>query len=307
MRYVVGRKYELVKSGSLVLNFLDNEKVLGYILLAPLLTWLLVVLIYPLFSTVHLSFFSQRLAVPIANYIGLGNYSKLITDVAFWQALQVSLIWSVANVILQVSLGLAVAVLLNQKFYGVKILKGSLLMPWALPAIVISVIGRWVFHSIGVVNYIAGSLGRGNIDFFSVSNALKTLIVMFSWRQFPFIALMLFASLQAIPIQELEAALVDGANHWQRFWKITFPHMVPTIKIISILSFFWAFNQFALIWLTTQGGPVEITTTLPVKVYSTAFRSMRLGEGAAFSVLMFIFLSVFLVAYFNITNMLERE
>jgi multiple sugar transport system permease protein len=218
---------------------------------------------------------------------------------AFWSATWLSFIWVAANAVLQTALALGAALILHQKFPGVRIARTWIVLSWIVPTVVVVMIWRWLFStSGGVVN--PALMGIGVIDrpvgFFATPwTAFATLVFINSWRWFPFIALMILAGLTRIPADLHEAARVDGAGPWKRFTRITWPLLAPTLTVLLVIGTLLSFNVFDVIWLMTSGGPAGGTRTLPVLIYETAFRGYRVSEAATIAVLATLLLMSFAI------------
>jgi multiple sugar transport system permease protein len=269
------------------------------LLVAPALALLAAVLAWPLFSGLLLSFQNVRIVGSQGNWVGLDNYAKVLGDPAFWRAARLSLVWVVANALLQTVLALAAALILHQKFPGVRIARTWIVLSWIVPTVVVVMIWRWLFStSGGMVNPALMGLGviERPVGFFATPwTAFATLVFINSWRWFPFIALMILAGLTRIPTDLHEAARVDGAGPWKRFTRITWPLLAPTLTVLLVIGTLLSFNVFDVIWLMTSGGPAGGTRTLPVLIYETAFRGYRVSEAATIAVLATVFLMSFAV------------
>ena len=272
---------------------------LALLLVAPALALLAAVLAWPLVSGLLLSFQNVRIVGSQGTWVGFDNYAKVLGDPAFWRAARLSLVWVAANAVLQTALALAAALILHQKFPGVRVARTWIILSWIVPTVVVVMIWRWLFStSGGMVN--PALVGLGIIDrpvgFFSTPwTAFATLVFINSWRWFPFIALMILAGLTRIPADLHEAARVDGAGPWKRFTRITWPLLAPTLIVLLVIGTLLSFNVFDVIWLMTSGGPAGGTRTLPVLIYETAFRSYRVSEAATIAVLATLFLMSFAV------------
>jgi multiple sugar transport system permease protein len=269
------------------------------LLIAPALTLLAAVLAWPLVSGILMSFRDVRIVGSEGPWVGLDNYAKVLTDPAFWRASWLSFLWVAANAVLQTLLALAAALILHQKFPGVRVARTWIVLSWIVPTVVVVMIWRWLFStSGGVVNPALMGLGLTErpVGFFaSPSTAFATLVFINSWRWFPFIALMILAGLTRIPSDLHEAARVDGAGPWKRFTRITWPLLAPTLTVLLVIGTLLSFNVFDVIWLMTAGGPAGGTRTLPVLIYETAFRGYRISEAATIAVLATLFLMAFAV------------
>jgi multiple sugar transport system permease protein len=285
---------------------------LGYVLIAPLVLWLLLTVIVPLIGAIGLSMQDMRIIGTPSNYIGLANYGRILSDSAFWAAAGRSVIWVVGNALVQTTLGFIVALLLNQRLRLARMARTWILLSWVLPTAVLVIIWRWMLSSAGggLINalLIEARLIRLPISFFgSAESAMLTLIMINSWRWFPLTALFVLAGLQAIPEELYEAAKVDGASVVQRFRFITLPSLQPVLASLGLIGFLWSVNVFDVIWLLTQGGPSDGTTTLPVFIYNAAFKQYRLSEAAAASVIFGILLLVCAALFLRLIGSSERE
>jgi multiple sugar transport system permease protein len=272
---------------------------LVFLLVVPALALLGAILAWPLASAVVLSFQNVRFVGSAGTFVGLDNYQRVLGDPAFWRAVRLSLLWVVANAALQTTLALAAALVLNQRFPGVRIARTWIILTWIVPTVVVVMIWRWLFStSGGMINpllILGGVIDRPMGFFATPEMAFATLVFINSWRWFPFIALMLLAGLTRIPADLIEAARVDGAGAWRRFTRITWPLLAPTLAVLLVIGTLLSFNVFDIIWLLTSGGPAGGTRTLPVLIYETAFRAHRVSEAAAIAVLVTILLMGFAV------------
>jgi multiple sugar transport system permease protein len=264
------------------------------LMVAPVLVWLAATILYPLGAAVAISLRDIRVIGSDGGFVGLANYADVLEMARLWAALGRSLVWVAGNAVLQTLLALGTALLLNQRFRGIRLVRVWVILSWIVPTIVVVIIWRWLLGtSGGVVNYLLVSLGVTDrpVGFFAgPGSAMASLVVINSWRWFPFVAVMLLAGLQRIPADLYEAAAIDGAGPWQRFRRITWPLLQPTMLVLGVVGTLLSFNVFDIIWLTTAGGPSGATQTLPVLIYETAFKSYRLGQAAAMSVLVSLLL-----------------
>jgi multiple sugar transport system permease protein len=268
---------------------LRSERNLALLFVAPALGLLALTLLWPLVLAVDLSLRDVRFIGKQGDFIGLRNYTEVVTDARFWQSGVRSLIWVAGNAVAQTALALAAALVLHQNFPGVRIARVWVLLTWIVPTVVVVIIWRWLLsNSGGMINplLIKAGLLDAPVGFFSSrESAMTTLILINSWRWFPFVTLMILAALTRIPSDLDEAARMDGANAWQRFRRITWPLLQPTLSVLLVVGTLLSFNVFDIIWLVTAGGPSGGTQTLPVLIYETAFKGYELSRAAAISVL----------------------
>jgi multiple sugar transport system permease protein len=273
----------------------------GYLLVGPLVLWLVITIAIPLIYAVYVGFTDAGIIGTEADFIGFENYATVLGDAEFRSAFGKSLIWAVGGAVVQTVLAFATALALNQAFLGRRFARTWIILSWIIPTIVIAILWRWMLNaSYGVVNFFVTTLGISEtpIDFLgSPKWALPTVIMINAWLWFPFLALLILAGLQSIPGELYEAARVDGANATQRFFSITMPQLQPVLYVVGLIGTLWAFNIFDVIWLLTQGGPSGATQTLPVMIYDRAFNGFAMGEASAISVLLCVFLLIFSVLY----------
>jgi multiple sugar transport system permease protein len=273
----------------------------GYLLVGPLVLWLVITIMLPLLYAVYVGFTDAGIIGTEADFIGLENYFTVLGDAEFRSAFGRSLIWAVGGAVVQTVLAFATALALNQAFRGRRFARTWIILSWIIPTIVIAILWRWMLNaSYGIVNFFVTTVGISEtpIDFLgSPKWALPTVIMINAWRWFPFLALLILAGLQSIPGELYEAAKVDGANATQRFFNITMPQLQPVLYVVGLIGTLWAFQIFDVIWLLTQGGPSGATQTLPVMIYDRAFNGFAMGEASAISVLLCAFLLIFSVLY----------
>ncbi len=270
---------------------------LAFLFVTPALLFLTAVLGWPLLEAVVLSFQNVGVIGTTGSWVGFDNYAKVIGSAGFWNSFGRSALWVVANAVVQTFMALGVALLLNQKFPGVRIARTWIILTWIVPTVVVVIIWRWLLSSSGgMVNPLLIQLGLIDrpVGFFATrESAMATLVMINSWRWFPFTALMMLAGLTRIPGDLYEAARIDGASAMKRFTRITWPLLQPTLLVLGIVGTLLSFNVFDVIWLLTAGGPSQATQTLPVLIYETAFKGYRLSEAATISVLTSILLMAF--------------
>jgi multiple sugar transport system permease protein len=265
---------------------------------------------YPFFYTVVLSFQRRQLFQKEGVFVGLDNYTSLLTSTEFWSSLLNGLVFSGGSLFLQVVLGVALAVLLNRPFVGRGFFRGLLLFPYLVPSVVGIFAIRWMLNDLyGIVNYWLLALGVVNeaLAWFGQPQlAMASLIAINTWMFYPFVMLCVLARLQSIPPDLYEAAMIDGAGEWAKFWHITLPQLRGTLAVVVIVRTMWMFNKFDTVWLTTQGGPFGSTQTLPVMAYVEAFSLYEIGRAAAIGILMSAILLAVFALYQRLFLRVER-
>lgn len=279
-----------------------NEVLFAAVLLLPAVAILALVIFYPLVQALLLSLKDAALLnATTAPFAGLENFKRLFGDEIFWAAVKNTLVLTITSIAGSLVLGMALALVLNENLPGRNFFRGIALIPWVVPGVVVALLTLYMFNSqVGVIDYVLVQLGLAErfVDWFgSTKNALWAIILANIWNQTPFYMLMILAGLQTVPQDEYDAAKVDGANVVQRFRYVTLPNIRGVLAIVLALQVIWNFNNFDLIWTTTQGGPVNATTTLTVHVYRMAFVGLDIGYAAAIGVVMLVALLLFSVFY----------
>lgn len=284
-----------------------QQRLFTFVLFAPSIAVLLLVVAYPLLRSVVLSFFEYDLLRPTSRpFVGLQNYQDLARDPIFWQALKNTLIFNTFTVIGGFLLGLALALLLNTEIRFRQFFRGLALMPWVVPYVVIGFLFLFMFNQkIGVVNYTLAQLGiiERFLPWFSDPQlALAAVILASIWNQFPFHMLTMLAGLQTIPAELEEAARIDGAGSVQVFRHITLPWLRNIIVISTTLMMIQNFNNFAIIWTMTEGGPLRATTTFVIYVFRKAFVDFEFGAASAIGIVWLLVLTVFAAFYIRLVE-----
>ncbi len=263
--------------------------------LVPIFILIVGVLGYPLVSEVSLSLFNQSYIGVPGQFVGLDNFRQLLLQSSFWNSLLVTVEWTAGNVVVQGVLGLPVALLLKQRFWGRSIMRILIIIPWVLPDTVVATLWQWMLSSsFGIINHLLLALHLVNspITFLGGSLTMPTLVGVNSWEWFPFGAILLYAALGTVPEELYEAAIMDGANAWKRFRYVSLPWIQHTLITLGLVGMVVTFNNFTLIWLMSRGGPGTATETLPLSVYETAFQVFQVSQGAAIGVLTIVSLAV---------------
>ncbi|NJK56054.1 MAG: sugar ABC transporter permease [Pleurocapsa sp. SU_5_0] len=272
-----------------------QEKLTGWVMLIPALLVLGLVFIYPIVRAFWLSWFTENLGTQLQPvFTGLSNYQRMLGDGRFWQSLSNTATFTVISVLLELLLGLGVALVLNISFWGRGAVRTAAIIPWALPTAVMGLAWAWIFNDqYGVVNDLLLRLGlidQGINWLGTPTLAMVALIVADVWKTTPFISIILLAGLQSISEDLYEAHRLDGASPWQSFTQITLPLLMPQILIALLFRFAQSFGIFDLVQVMTGGGPAGSTETVSIYIYSTVMRYLDFGYGAALVVVTFLLL-----------------
>lgn len=279
-----------------------SDRLLGPLLIVPVVVILATVIAYPLFATLALSLFEVETLSMRMSWAGLGNYAELLgPEGRFLGALGVTLVWTGATLALQLMLGVAMALLLNRDLWLRSLARSLILFPYFVSTVVAVLVWRWLFNDFfGLINQVLASLGviAGPVDWLgSMPNALVSVIVVGAWKFFPFVVIAVLARLQTIPEDLYEAARLDGAGAFARFRDVTLPQIADVLGIVVLLRAIWDFKEFDLIFLLTGGGPIDATRTLPLIVYQEAFGLNRMGLAAAYAIAMMLVMLMFFAAH----------
>jgi ABC-type sugar transport system permease subunit len=280
-------------------NNLRNN-ILGYFLISPVVLLVVALLGYPLFTSLKQSFYDVRPAVQANDFIGLNGYQELIADPLFKTVFTNSILWTVLVVGFQFIAGLAAALVLNAKFKGRWFFRILMVLPWALPGIVVALMWRLILNpDVGTLQIVTNFFGLPVTDYLGQSStALVSIVFVAVWKGFAFWMLIILAALQGVPKDQVEAGEVDGAGPIRIFLNIYVPNMISVIRIGFILTSIWTFNYFELIFVMTAGGPAGASHTFPTIIYEQAFRRLDFGLAsrfAAISVLIMSVLCIFLI------------
>ena len=255
---------------------------------------MLLVIAYPIYDTIYLSFFNTppNLALEDKIFVGLGNYQRILGMDSFHEATWNTFVWTVFSTLFAFVLGFGAALALNREFPGRGIMRGILLIPYVISAVAASYIWRWLYHSdFGVIGAISVAIGLTEkpINFLdSTDYVMASLIVVNVWKEFPFAMIMMLAGLQTVPDQLLRAAQVDGAGPWHRFWHITVPHLKGVTLVTVLLLLVANLNSFTIPWIMTCGGPAGASEIWITHIYQLAFGRIRFGLASSYSVILFI-------------------
>lgn len=282
-----------------------------YLYILPALVVMIVVIAYPIYYTVYLSFFNTPPSSPNWYFNGVDNYKAILSDstYTFWDSTRNTVVWTVGSTFFAFILGFGAALLVHREFVMRGLVRGLLLVPWVISAVPAAYIWRWMYHSdYGLISGTLMQLGivKSPVIFLdSVDLALPSLVVVNVWKEFPFAMIMLLAGLQTVPSGLLRAARVDGAGAWQTFINVTVPHLKGVIVITTILLFVGNLNSFTLPFIMTGGGPANSSMIWIVKIYLLAFQDLRYGLASAFAVILFLMMLV--LGYFYVKALTDGE
>lgn len=273
-----------------------------YLFLLPCLVILGALLSIPLYKVIEYSLYDNVIIEPNPKFVGLDNYKTMLSDGGFWSALFNTAVFTIGSVIGHIIVGTGLALLVNTNIgpRARAIFRSLLILPWIFTAVVVALNWQLLLNPFGVVNYLLGEVGiidrpldwLGNPDL-----AMWSLLLISTWRGYPFIMVSFLSGLQSIPDELYEAAEIDGANFFHKFWHVTLPQLRPVIYGVALLDLIWTFQLFPLVWLTTGGGPGRETEVLSTLTYRLAFVNFEFSQASTAAVSILVISALFAILY----------
>lgn len=285
------------------------RKLAPFAFVSPTLALITLLTVVPILMVAGYSFMDNVIVEPNPVFVGFANYVKVLTDPAFLAALGNTFLFITFSTVVHLVLGLVFALLLNTSLLGnvtKAIFRVVYILPWLFTIAVIAVVWRLMLDPSGVVNYILGTFGIQGANWLSTpETALGSVTFINIWSGYPFFMISLLAALQGVPTVLHEAARVDGAGWWQRFRYVTLPHIRPVIISMAVLDLIWTSQQFALIWMTTGGGPLNATEVMSTYTYKQAFSNFDFSTASAAAVI--VLLLTMVLAFFYVRQQRVRD
>ncbi|MBK4728779.1 sugar ABC transporter permease [Oxynema sp. CENA135] len=282
-------------------NIFKNEEIAAWLFLSPALFFLSLFIFWPIAYLFYLSLTTGSFTVSGTEFIGLKNYWRLLISPDFWQVLGNSVYFTVATVIPSIVIPLALAVLLDREIPLRGLLRTAYFIPSITSLVAVGLGWRWLFQNDGPVNRLLASAGLTSVEWLSSTTwAMPVLILLTVWKQLGFNLVIFLAGLQAIPVQRYEAAELDGANGWQKFWYVTLPGLQPTLIFVAVTTAIFTLRSFEQVYVITGGGPLNSTNVLVYYIYEQAFALFDFGYAAAAAT---VLLAIALIlVYFQVTS-----
>lgn len=282
----------------------SKDLIFAYALLLPAILVFMVVIFFPIVKGIAASFcdYSILHMNDGMTWNNFANYKKIFANGALIKQFWNTIVFVVGTVGLEFVIGLALALLLNNQLRARAFFRSAFLIPWTVPSIVVAILWSWMFQAqFGVLNFIFDEMGLLSDPYMewlqNPKTAMMTVIVACVWRQTPYMIVMLLSGLQAVRVDLIEAAQVDGATYWQRLIHVILPSMKSVIGTTLITSVLSSFQQFTIIYNMTDGGPIDATTTLSIATYKQAFTGYDLGAGSALGVIWLVVLGTIVTVY----------
>lgn len=286
-------------------RWFTQETWIGVGLVIPATVMMLVIIVYPTIRALWVSLHSRSfLNLTQIEWVGLANYEQLFADPTFTVAMTQTVLLTVGAVVAMYLLGLGLALLLKENLPGLGVLRSLSMISWVIPPVVIVIIWSWMLEvNYGLVNLLFGFVGGPNKSWFGSRQWALPLVTMLRvWKDTPFVAIALMASMQSIPKEYYQAAEIDGASRIQKFRHITLPNITYISMIMIVIETIAAFNSFQMIFIATGGGPVNSTEVLGTYVYEQAFMEYALGYASAIGTIMLLLLTIFTIIYVKIED-----
>ena len=292
-------------------NLATMKKMEPYIWLLPSVVLMVVMILVPIFTVFRISMLKVGRSGKLGDFNGFTNYLEVFDDPVFWMTLKNTVVWTVAVVGISTIIGFALAMVLNTKFHGRKIVRAVVVFPWATALIIQSAVWKYIINAEhGSLNVLLRKLGF--IDQFI--NFTPTAATMFAWEcgvgifvTFPFVTFCVLSGLQSIDSAYYEAAEIDGATFWSKLFNITLPLVMPSLTVSTVLNIIYVFNSFPIVWTISKGAPANQTHTLVTYLYYLSFSEGKSGHAAAVSVIGFIILSICASVYMMLSLKAEGE
>jgi multiple sugar transport system permease protein len=297
MEKVYVRDEAHVKGKPFLLNISKATRrryLLFILLVAPAFLLRLSTAAAPILQTTYLGFTNLNLLKGTNDFVGLQNYGEMVNDYAVRSAFTFTILYVTTSAVLQLIIGMLIALLLNASFRGRAFARTINLIPWVIPTIVAGYVFRWLLDDqFGLIPYWVHLISEARmVTFISPVGAKLAVILVNVWKDAPFIAVVFLAGLQGVPQDIYDAATVDGANAWQRFWRITMPLVMPLVITMGLFRIVWSLASFDLVYGLTQGGPGVATSVLALQVFQQGILFFKFGFASAISVVLLILVAI---------------
>ena len=288
-------------------NMIRKIKKSGVLYIVPAMIVVAAVMFYPLIYTLVMGFFENTLYMKTPAFCGLKQYSALFGDKVFIQSIGNTIVWTAGSVVFQFSLGFFFALLLHQSFVkGKTVLRILLMVPWVLPSIIGASVWQWMYNAdYGILNFIFKTLGiieKNRTWLAGGDTAMLSVVAVNVWKMFPFVLLMVEASLQGVGKDLKEAAVIDGATRWDVFRNVTWPAISQNCYSVLLLLTIWTLNAFTFIYALTEGGPAQKTEVMAMYIYKKAFTNYDFGIASAASTVLFFLSMAVAVIHIRLTK-----
>jgi multiple sugar transport system permease protein len=291
---ISNRKSALVSSRISLPRSTRRKYLLFIMLIAPAFLLRLITAAYPILQTIYLGFTNLSVLKGTNDFVGLDNFLAMGTNIGVRSATTFTIVFILATTILDLAFGMMIALLLNANFRGLTFARTINLIPWAIPTIVVGYVFRWLLDDqFGLLPFWVTQLtGLRPAIFINPLASQIAVILVHAWKDAPFMAVILLAGMQGIPEDLYDAARVDGANAWQRFWRLTVPLIMPLTVTMGLFRLVWSLGSFDLVYGLTFGGPGVATSVLALQVFREGILFFKFGFASAISVILLILVAI---------------
>lgn len=278
----------------------------GYLFILPIFILFGIFILWPVVDSFLMSFTDESLVNSVTRWVGLANYLTILRDPSFWQAFYNTALFAVQVLPLNIGISLSMALLVHRKFKGVGVFRTVFYAPVVTSMVGVAVVWLWIFNpSYGLLNLVLQAFHLpGQAWLVEPHWSLEVIVLLRVWKGVGANMVIFLAGLNSIPQELLEAAQVDGANRFTRFWLVTWPLLRPVTLYVVVLGTISLFQAFSEVYVMTQGGPVGTSTTVVYYMFENAFQSFELGYGAAIAFILFIVIGI--LSLFNLTVVQRR-
>jgi multiple sugar transport system permease protein len=288
-----------------------NRKLWGYTFVYPIFITISALVIGVLIYNIIVSFQDNRLIGGSDEFVGLQTYQDMFDRRETTTVILNSLKFNLVGAALTILLGLGAALILSEKIKGFRFIRGTMLMPWVMPGVIVAGVWKWMLNSnSGIINQLLVDIGILNEGFAwlgNINTALFSVNAAIIWRLFPIFALVMIAGIHGIDEQLYESARIDGANKWQEIWFITLPGIKYQILTMSVLCLIWISNNLVLVNVMTDGGPIYYSSTLPLFIYKLGIQFGNLSQASAATMINFLMLLAFSITYLAILTKNQKR
>lgn len=304
METVIARLSKTMKISSMRKQSVNRAWIYGWLFTLPALIPLIVFWIYPMIASFYISFTDWDYMSPTYEFVGFENYTDLFTDPNFYGVLWNTAYFSFGTVFPIVFIGLGLAILLTNQLKGMSFYRTVIFSPWVTPTVAVSIVWSWIYEpNVGLANWVLSLVGLPSLEWTSSSTwAMPAIILVTIWKGVGYSMIFYMHALKKVPEQLYEAASVDGASKWKKFWHITLPLISPTTMFLFIISTVEALQAYDQIQVLTQGGPAGSTRTLLYLFYQSAFEEFNMGSATAVSIIILVITAILAYLQFNLSK-----
>ncbi len=284
---------------------MGKKTYIPFVLIGPVYLLIMLFIAYPVIEIIRISFTSWHFLIPNSDvFVGFETYKAVLNDPLLIKIIWRTILWMLMGTAFSLLLGLAIGYFLSFDYPINRVLRAVIILPWILPPVVTATIWQWMLNGkYGVINDILVRMHlipEGVPWLAQLSTAFIAVNMVLVWKNVPLVSLLLSAAFQGVPEDMLEAAKIDGANGWQRFWRIVFPYIKGIFSSVAVIVSIWCIQQFTIIWIATQGGPANATHILPTYIYQMFSQNYQFGKLGVLSIFNLLILVITAIVYLRL-------